>query len=186
MGFRRGFKTEANSLALGVRGELGLGPLEPLDPFHLARHLEIPVLGLSDMVADAPCVAHLLHVEPEVFSAVTVFRGHQRTIVHNDGHASVRQHSNVCHELAHGILLHPPTPALDDHGCRDWNDDIEDEASWLSGVLLVSEAATLEVARGTWTKPEAAVFFGVSTQLLQYRMNMTGAVARIQRMNRRA
>lgn len=184
MGFRRGFKTEANSLALDVRGELGLGVTQPLDPFQLARHLEIPILSLSDMLTEAPGIAHLLHVEPEVFSAVTVFRGHRRTIVHNDGHVLVRQTSNVCHELAHGILLHPPTPALDHRGCREWNDDIEDEASWLSGVLLVTEAATLEVARGTWTKAQAAEFFGVSPQLLQYRMNMTGAVARVERMKR--
>jgi hypothetical protein len=181
MGYRRGFKTEASSLALDIRGELGLGPLDRLDPFCLANHLEIPVICLSDMLAEAPAVAHLLHVETSVFSAVTVFRGSERTIVHNDGHGPARQNHNICHELAHGILLHPPTPALDDRGCREWIADVEDEASWLAGVLLVTEDATIAVAQGTWTRAEAEQHFGVSRQLLQFRMNMTGAVKRVQR-----
>lgn len=28
---------------------------------------------------------------------------------------------------------------LDDRGCRIWNDDYEDEATWLAGILLVPE-----------------------------------------------
>ena len=155
MGYRRGFKTEANATAGEVRAELKLGPLDPLDPFALARLLEIPVWSLTEMIERAPLVKHLLHVEPEVFSAVTVFHGHARTIVHNDGHSLVRQNSNIAHELSHGLLLHPPTPAMDDRGCREWNEDIEDEASWLAGILLVTEEATIAIAKGQWTKAEA-------------------------------
>ena len=33
---RRGFKTQANQIAREVRGELGLGPTDPLDPWKLA------------------------------------------------------------------------------------------------------------------------------------------------------
>ena len=46
---RRGFKTEAEALAKEVRAELGLAKLDCLDPHQLARHLEIPVVGLSDL-----------------------------------------------------------------------------------------------------------------------------------------
>lgn len=98
MSFRRGFKTEANNLAEEVRGELGLSPLDALDPHALGDHLDIPIVRLSDCLKDAPAVQHLLEVEKEVFSAVTVFAGHRRTIVHNDAHALVRQHSNLAHE----------------------------------------------------------------------------------------
>ena len=181
---RRGFKTEANALAQEVRAEMKLGPLDPLNPFQLAQLLEIPVWSLTEMQAHAPAVAHLLHKERSVFSAVTVFRGHERTIVHNDGHHQHRQHSNIAHELAHGLLLHPATPALDDRGCREWNNDIEEEASWLAGVLLVTEEATIEIAKGRWTKAEASTFFGVSQPMIQFRVNATGAVVRVQRMQR--
>jgi len=110
MTLRRGFKAEANSTADEVRGELGLGFLDPLDPLHLAAHLVIPVLGLSELTGAAQGVEYLTHVEPSAFSAITVFRGRRRLIVHNDEHALGRRNSNVTHELAHGLLLHPPTP----------------------------------------------------------------------------
>lgn len=181
MAFRRGFKTEANSLANEVRGEIGLGPLDPLDPHDLAAHLEIPIIRLSEFVKQAPAVRHLLEVEKDVFSAVTVFAGHQRTIVHNDAHAATRQHSNLAHELAHGLLLHPPTPALDDSGCRHWNQDIEDEANWLAGALLLTEGAAIAIAQGRWAVADASQHFGVSTAMIQFRINKTGAARRVQR-----
>lgn len=181
MAFRRGFKTEANELVTEVRRELGLSLYEALDPFALARWLEIPIVNLSDFLTEAPAVRHLLEREPEVFSAVTVFAGSQRTIVHNDAHARTRQVSNLSHELAHGLLLHPPTPALDDTGCRHWNQDIEEEASWLGGALLVPEASAMAVAKGRWTVGTAARRFGVSESMVRYRLNATGATKRIRR-----
>src|SRR6266567_2396404 len=42
MELRRGFKSEASDIAREVRGELGLGMLEQLDPWLLAEHLAIP------------------------------------------------------------------------------------------------------------------------------------------------
>jgi Zn-dependent peptidase ImmA (M78 family) len=182
--YRRGFKTEAHSIAEDVRNELGLHPLDRLDPRRLAALAEVPILGLSEMVVDAPAIAHLLQVETGVFSAVTVCRGPRRLIVHNDGHALTRQNSNLAHELAHALLLHPPTPALDDRGSRLWNQDIEDEAAWLSGALLVSEAVTIEVARGRWTRSEAAQRLVVSERMMQFRINATGAAKRVARMRR--
>lgn len=185
MGFQRGFKTWANSVALETRNELGIGQLDALDPWLLAEHLAIPIMGLSSLVVDAPAVKHLLTVEPEVFSAVTVFHGTRRIVVHNDSHARVRQNSNVCHELSHGLLNHPPTPALDDHGCRVWCQDIEDEAAWLAGCLFVSERATFAVARGTWTVAEASTRLEVSQQMIQFRLNTTGAMKRVSRAGAR-
>ena len=170
MGYRHGFKSEATSLADEIRAELGLAPLDRLDPFILADHLAIEVVGLSTMLAAHPKIEHLRSVEPEVFSAVTVFDGLRRTIVHNDGHAPVRQHSNVAHELAHGLLLHPATPAMDDKGCRHWNEDIENEANWLAGTLLVTEAMTIAIARGQLTAAEAAHRLAVSMRMIQFRL----------------
>ena len=93
----------------------------------------------------------------------------------------MRQNSNLAHELAHGMLHHPAVCALDDIGCRSWNQDVEDEAAWLAGVLLVSEAATIAIARGRWTPSQAALRFAVSESMIQYRLNATGAVKRVKR-----
>lgn len=184
MGFRRGFKTEANGLTADVRGELGLSMFAPLDPHTLAAWLEIPIIRLSEFADQAPAVRHLLEVEQEVFSAVTVFAGSRRTIVHNDAHAPTRQRSNLTHELAHGLLLHPPTPALDNTGCRHWDQDIEDQANWLSGALLVPEPAAMAIAKDRWTVAGAAEHFGVSPAMIRFRLNATGARRRVQRSRR--
>ncbi len=181
MAFRRGFKSEANDIVLEVRHELRLSLYDALDPYVLAEWLEIPIIGLSDFLDDAPAIGHLLGIEPEVFSAVTVFAGSQRTIVHNDAHARVRQISNLTHELSHALLLHPPAPALGNNGCRQWNQDLEDEANWLCGALLVPEAAAMLIAKGRRSTYEAACHFGVSQQMVRYRLNATGALRRIQR-----
>jgi Zn-dependent peptidase ImmA (M78 family) len=101
--------------------------------------------------------------------------------VHNDAHTIGRQANNVAHEISHGLLQHPPTPALDDRGCRNWNKDVEDEAAWLGAALLVSEEAALAVVRQRLPIDEAADQYGVSPELMTMRINVTGARARVQR-----
>ena len=181
MGLRRGFKTESNGLVREVRKELGVGLFERLDPMALANHLGVPVMGLSQLTLLAPGVSYFLEVEKDAFSAVTVFYGSHRTIVHNDSHLPPRQNSNLAHELAHAVLLHKPSIALDDSGCRYWNQDIEDEATWLGAALLVPEEMTLRIARGYCTKNDAAWNLGVSKAMVTFRLNATGADKRVER-----
>lgn len=148
MGLRRGFKSETNDIARDIRRELGLAAADPLDPWTLADNLAIPVVALSALASEAPVgVRHFQSIDPSRFSGVTVFVGTERIIVYNDAHAPGRQASDVAHEIAHGLLLHPPAPALDGHGCRNWDGDREKEANWLSGALLVSEEAAVMLAR---------------------------------------
>lgn len=179
MELRRGFKAEAAALAGEIRGELGLGPYDRLDPRALARLLDIPITPLSDLVASCEGARYLSSTEPDAFSAVTVFHGYRRMIVYNDSHSPSRQNSNICHELGHGLLLHEPAPALDMiTGCRVWNAVIEKEADWLAGELLVTEAMTLAVGRSQFTWAVAQERLGVSEQMLRWRYNMTGAARR--------
>lgn len=179
MTLRRGFKSEAAALAQEVRAELRLGRLDRLDPHQLARHLDIPVVPLSNL--SAPGARHFLFVEREAFSALTVFDVHRRIVVHNDSHSEARQNSNLAHELAHALLLHDPVPALDSTGCRNWNETKEQEANWLSGELLVTSDMALAVARGQLTKRQARERFGVSHKMLTWRLNITGAAKRAAR-----
>ena len=180
---RRGFKTEASALAREVRAELSLSPTAPLDVWQLAEHLEIPVIPLSSFHDAAPNAARLfLNGGEEIFSGVTVFRGPSRTVVFNDAHVGGRQANDIGHELSHGLLLHTPTAAIDGRGCRVWDSDAEAEANWLSGALLVPEEAALQIVRRGWTLPEAAATYGVTPKMVQYRINVTAARKRLQRM----
>ena len=126
---RRGFKAEADEIALQIRTELALGPTVPLDPLQLARHLAVPVLGLREMADACPdAVAHFTKIDAGAFSAVTVFDGSARVIVHNDTHSPGRQRSNLAHELAHALLGHPPHPAFCSEGNRIYKAELEAEA----------------------------------------------------------
>ena len=182
MTLRRGFKTEAAALAAEMRSELELGPYDRLDPRRLAHHLGIPLLPLSDLAATCDGALYLLETEPGAFSAATVFDGHRRTIVFNDSHTDPRQNSSLAHELAHVLLHHEPSPALDGMtGCRICDPTAEKEADWLAGELLVTESMALAVARGQFTWAATQSRLGVSEQMLRWRMNMTGAYKRTQR-----
>ena len=183
---RRGFKTEANAIAREVRSELGLAPTSPLDVWRLAEHLEIPVFSLSSLRESAPLATGLfLNGGQDMFSGVTVFRGNERAIVFNDAHVPGRQASDIGHELAHGLLHHPPEPAMDGRGCRYWKRDIEDEANWLSGALLVPEEAALSVVRRGWSLEVASAHYGVTQKMMRFRINVTGAKKRVQRAERK-
>ena len=180
MAYRRGFKSEANATAHEIRDELGLGDLDRLDPIELAAHLLVPIQTLTELAARSEeATAYLLAEEPSSFSAVTVFHGSRRLIVHNDAHHPYRQNSNIAHELSHALLFHEPMPALDNHGSRYWNQDIEDEANWLAGVLLMTEDATLYVVRRAWSMERIGEQFGISAQMATWRINSTGARKRV-------
>lgn len=175
-------KSHVNKIAIETRAELGLGTLDLLKPLALAEFLDIPVISLSSLQAHEPAgTQHFLHEDPQAFSAVTVFSGPKRLVVHNDAHESGRQASNIAHELSHGLLQHAPTPALDSMGCRDWDQVIEDEAQWLAGALLITEEAAVWSVRRQLDLPQIALRFGVSVDMARWRINMTGARKRVLR-----
>lgn len=176
MKLRWGFKSEANTIARDIRRELGLGVAAPLDPWRLAAHLDIPVVNLSSMKAEAGnAVVQFTRKDREAFSAVSVFRGYKRLIVVNDVHSRGRQASNIAHELAHSLLWHEPAPAFDGDGVREWNAEQEEEAQWLAGALLISEEAALKIVRHKLSLEEAAQLYRVSVDMVRGRINVTGA-----------
>lgn len=176
MALRRGFKSEANQIAREIRSEMGLKYWEPLNPFTLSEYLEIMIMPISTIDELAPnAVKHFSNKGKYEFSAATIFMGTERFIVHNDIHSLGRQSSNIAHELAHGLLLHPSTPALDIHGCRNWDKCIEMEADWLGGALLITDEAALKIVRDGISITEAAKLYGVTEKMMLFRLNVTGA-----------
>jgi hypothetical protein len=181
-GFTHGFKSECESLAVTVRAEIGLGTREPLDPRALAKHLGIPVHPVSSLAGNSAASAAIDYVrttDPSVMSAMTIFpdwpRPH-RVIIFNDANTPQRQNSDLAHELSHGLRLHEPRHAII-QGCRDYSKPEEDEAAWLSGCLLVPRDAALAVAMSSTPIERAAADYGVSTRMMSWRVNATGAKA---------
>ena len=170
MGFRHGFKAEANRIALRIRDRMGLGPIDPIDPFEICTRYDIRVIPLSDIDPRSP----FLHGDSSAFSAVTVPCGHETAIVHNDSHHPYRCRSNVCHELAHCFLGHECTPPLTEDGERSRDGGIEAEANFLAGALLIPNEAALHIV-STGLGSNAQRLYGVSEQMLTYRLGVSGA-----------
>lgn len=176
---KRGFKSECESIAAAVRSEIGLDTRAPLHPQLLAEHLEIPIHPVSSLRGDdvAAAIRHVTVVDQAVLSAMTIFPGwprRHRIIIFNDDNSEARQNSDVAHELSHGLLLHEPRAAIV-NGCRDYAKAEEDEAAWLSGCLLVPRDAALLVASDELDLRTAAAHYGVSAEMMRYRVNSTGA-----------
>lgn len=170
MAFKRGFKAEANRIAIRVREKMGLLEHEPIDPCAICNEFEIVLKKLSDVVPDSK----FLDLYSDSFSAVTVPRGMATAIVHNDKHHPHRQRSNICHELAHCFLGHEGAPPLMDDGKRSWNKEQEEEAHFLSGALLISNEAANWIMR-TGTYQAAQKVYGVSQVMLDFRLRVSGA-----------
>jgi hypothetical protein len=187
---RRGFKTEAKKLALGVRAELGLGASARFDPYALAHEYGIPVYSLSELAQHEDmrhAGAHYALDRPSTFSAALVPLGNGRFILDNDYHAPVRRRNSVSHEMSHVLLEHAFTSILlTCDGCRSIDRDKEGEADWLAGELLIPYAAAERAARLDLTDEQVAQMFDVSTQLAAMRMNYSGARIIVARKRRYA
>jgi Zn-dependent peptidase ImmA (M78 family) len=189
MKYRRGFKTEAERIALDVRAELGLSATDALDVFAVAERWGIPVIPMSALT-DGRGAHGFLRVfrarEQDSFSAVTIFNGTARSIVHNDSHHPCRQSSNIAHELSHCILEHQPTHLRDgESGCRVWNATYEAEADWLGGALLIPREGGLYYVKSGWGIGQVAEHFRVSEPLARWRIYQTGIMQHADRFARR-
>jgi Zn-dependent peptidase ImmA (M78 family) len=173
--YRRGFKTESEAYSLEYRKELKLQSHDPLCPWQLARLLEIPVEPLSQYRKREPrAVKEFMEENPESFSAVTIFDGYRALIIHNDSHSDCRQAANIIHELSHCILGHKPTPVVNEHGCRHFNEEEENEANWLGPALLISKDAAFHTVKTGMSYFDVSKTYRVSRELYTMRLNATG------------
>ena len=109
----RGFKTEAETIAIELRDEIGLSAHDRLDCTALAGHLGDrgrSVTSLADDGATAKAVECM--VSEMGFSAMTVYRGTRCKIFYNPTHAKTRTANSVAHEISHVVLEHEPGPVL--------------------------------------------------------------------------
>jgi Zn-dependent peptidase ImmA (M78 family) len=167
-------------IARQVRAALGLQPWDPVNPLDIARLRGMMVCPLSSFrETHGAQVARLLREDSSAFSALTVYDGSRSLIVFNDGHSPARQNANISHEVSHDALEHVARPVFDIRGCRDVDQDAEDEADWLGPALLVSEEAALRVAREGIQLVVAAELYGVSEQVMRFRLNVTAAYKRV-------
>lgn len=171
MGFVRGFKARADRTALEVREKVGLSPIDPLDIDAVCQHMDINVIKMTSLPCD---VSELAGGNNDCFSAMLVYAGMKLAIVHNDTHHPHRQRSNICHELSHCFLGHKVCHLVNDNGTRVHDADIEAEANYLAGSLLLPREAAVHIL-SNGLQPMARNIYGISRQMLDYRLRITGA-----------
>lgn len=169
-------KAACKRLAGEVRAELGLEPMDALDPWQLAELYGVRVLALGQLPLDHAIRDHFHSVRPEVFSGALLPHRTGAVIVENDAHPTARRRSTMGHEMAHVVGEHKfHTSLVSERGCRTADKLQEDEAAEISGELLIPFEAAKRLARRKATDDEVALRFGVSPELARWRMNATGA-----------
>ena len=186
---RRGFKAWCERTSREYHSSLGVPLTNPLDPRRVASLLGVRVTtpeaipGLS-----RETVVHLTRVDRDSWSAVAISHNGKRLVVLNSGHSEARQTSSLAHELAHIILNHTTDQAvLSDEGFLfrgNYDADQEQEANWLAGCLLVPRDGLLAAGRRNSDHRYLAMRFGVSIDMIAWRLRMTGVSRQLNRENR--
>lgn len=176
--FERGFKTWCENTAESIRFRLGKTKISPLNSHDLASFLGIIVLypsqveGLPKETAD-----YLTSETGDEWSALTVSFLGKTVIIVNQRHSPARQSADIMHELAHMLRSHSPVSHhSNDMGyvIRSYNKLQEDEANWLSRVLLLPRIALYSLAKAGESMEYVTANYFVSHSLLKYRFQITG------------
>ena len=176
---RRGFKTQAEKLALKHRSSFGVTAQDRLDPRLFLKDMGLIVWTPEESPGmDASHVRQLTKADPDSWSGVTVKEGGRTAIIVNSAHPVTRQANTLMHEWAHIELRHKPSRADRSVGgillLSDYPAEIEDEADWLAGCMLAPRDGLLYHCGRGLAAPDVATHFGISEQLANWRIGKTG------------
>ena len=174
----RGFKTRCEEMSRSLRAELGLDPAAPLPAEQLASYLGVFLWSVEDLGLAPADVTQLVRSDPDSWSAITVSAADRDAIILNPNHRRGRYSSDVMHELAHLLLGHEPSTMFfagqENLALRGFNKAAEEEANWLAGALLLPRDTLVRLRAQNRPKDVACDEFGVSRQMMDFRMRVTG------------
>ncbi len=176
---RRGFKAWCEQVSAEYHQELGVSLTQAFDPRLLAEKMGVRVLLPSDIRGLSPAsLKQLTVVDAESWSAITLVRRGVKLVVLNSGQSPARRANSLAHELAHIVLNHTSDDAqLSAEGFlfrARFDKDQEDEANWLAGCILVPREGLRRAYWRTQSPQALAAHFGVSRDLINWRLRMTG------------
>ena len=105
-------------------------------------------------------------------------RARSRSGVRRSG---VNQESSRSSETSHALLAHSPEIVPAGMGCRNFDQQQESEANFLAGCVLITNEAARRIVMSGMSLDAAGDHYGVSDQMLQYRLNVSGARVQHQR-----
>jgi Zn-dependent peptidase ImmA (M78 family) len=187
--YKRGFKSWCENTSALLRSELKLSATDPLDPRKLADQLGITVWRLEE-IPEIPgeCVS-VLRSDSDSWSAATLRVGLRHAVILNSSHSPGRTNSDFMHELAHLVLAHTAARVdVSEDGVlllSTYDRAQEDEANWLSGVLLLPRDALFFIRKQQMPDAAACKLYGCSQDMLTFRLRMTGVDVQLKRSRAR-
>jgi hypothetical protein len=183
--FERGFKSWCETVAAQRRRDLGLRSDAPLDPIQVAASLGVEVHTADEVPGLDRESRSVLSGDSDGWSAVTITDGVKHVIILNSAHSVGRSASDLMHELSHIIIGHSPGRVdITEDGSlilNTYDKAQEQQANWLAGCLLLPREALLWILREGLSREAAAQRYGVSVQMLEYRLNVTAVRLQIRR-----
>ena len=183
---RRGFKTEAEALALTVRKQMGLPVSDALDAKQLAWHVGAEVHAADELI-DRARLEELEQVQAGAFSACTYTIGRKHVVVYSPLASPARTQSDIAHEVAHILLSHQinSVQTIGDVSFFTCDADEEQEANWLAGCLLLPRPLLLNAAKRGMDISEIAERYRVSDDMAGFRLRTTGVLRQLDAAKRR-
>ncbi|MGX9146799.1 ImmA/IrrE family metallo-endopeptidase [Mesorhizobium sp. 128a] len=162
-----------------LRKTHGLQPTDPFPATKLASALGVTVWRERDVRNISSADLEQLTVkDADSWSAFTLRINTNHLIVYNSSQTDYRINSVVMHELSHIMLGHELTSAgITDDGHlipATYDQDQEDEADWMAGTLLLPRPILIKIRLDGMSNDAAIHFFQVSSDMLNWRIRMTG------------
>lgn len=169
----------------GLREFAGLRyDTDVLNPFKLARYAKLMVVSFEELKGLSPeTVEHLLGEGKNAWSggaASQPLPNGWRLIILNPTHSAKRHKATLMEEISHVFLGHQASRLevqnVNSAGktiARDYNEAIEEEAYSVGASALVPYAGLRKLIAEGKTSPDIAQHFGVSRELVEFRMKVT-------------
>lgn len=188
---RRGFKAQAERQAAELREAAGCSDTETINLHRLAAHLKLEVLAGHRALGDVQPFLDLHAEQPGAFSGATFhLPGDRIVVVYNPvvydtgevltaraAQTHGRTRSDVAHEIAHLVLGHKlrEIKTIAGYPFLTCDPEQEEEANWLAGCLLLPRPLLLRAARDKEPDDDLAKRTYVTTDMVRFRMNTSGA-----------
>jgi Zn-dependent peptidase ImmA (M78 family) len=162
-----------------------VAPHAPIDSWVYAASLDVIVLEFENLNLPQHHKNHLVLAGAESWSGLTLKEGGKHFVVLNPSHPVSRQANTLVHELSHIQLGHRPGRVdLTASGMMllsDYPEEFEEEADWLAAAILLPRDALFSRRKRGVSASLIADEFGVSTQLVDWRLRMTGIETQMRR-----
>lgn len=171
------FKGWIEGKARALREKCGVTPFARLDPFELARKMQILVVPPSHFSDVTVEMLHKVTVKfKDAWDAGTLpLPDGTHLVVLNPAREHLRKHTSVMEELAHIYLDHKPSQLVDIGGIvlRSWNSSNEKQAYAVGSAALLPEYLLKGARTRGYTAEQVSEQHQVSRELVAFRLNVT-------------